>query len=159
MFCLAWRNVNWGVTHRWVSVMFLESCHTSLSHSSCAISGLCLCVKERNSFLSVLCVFGFVTNGWRDREPLRVDSWTMGFKIALKKRKEKGWDLSGPFFKLLRTTVSMVMWANAWVASTPWRPQQLTMHDCTSQKLSHLEKEGQWTRFQTTLGPPSLGTE
>lgn len=29
----------------------------------------------------------------------------------------------------------------------------------TSQRLCCLEKEGQRTRFQATLGPPSLGTQ
>lgn len=47
------------------------------------------------------------------------------------------------FSKLLRTTVSMAMRANASVASTTRCPQQLTMLDSASQKPSRLEKEGQ----------------
>lgn len=44
-----------------------------------------------HTFLSFLCLFGFVSNGWGDGEPLRVNTWAPGFKIASKKWGEQGW--------------------------------------------------------------------
>lgn len=102
----------------WAEASYTESVFGLLPEQSvfvwnifCAC-GRCVYVTQFSEFS--LCVW--FCNGWREGEPLRVDSRTPGFKIALKKkkkkRKDKGRDLSCPF-------------PNCCILLFPWRCGQM----------------------------------